>query len=140
MSTTAGPEAEGNFTPAGNAKTGVNSLRAAAAKAREDHYARMTAWRELALKVARPRWVIVVGAAPAPCRHTAAWRVGAADRWQVAANVAFAFAVLLVTGLLARLVLGKVPLMPIAAIAAAAGALKLARIQLATPAGEGGCE
>lgn len=137
MSTTAGAEGEGNFTPAGDVKSSVKGLRSAAQQAREDHYARLAAWKEWAVKAARPRWVVVVGATPATGPVAGQWQVAAADRWQVAANLAFAILLLLVCGLICRAVLGRVPLMPIAALAGAAGVLKVARVQLAHPASEG---
>lgn len=138
MSPTAETGTEGNFTPAGDVKGAVKGLRTAAQRAREDHYARMATWKEWAVKAARPRWVIVVGVTPATGPVAGQWQVAASDRWQVAANLAFAILLLLVCGLICRAVLGKVPLMPIAALAGAAGVLKVARVQLAHPASEDG--
>ena len=117
----------GNFTPATEPPTvnPVTRLREAGDKARADHYARMAWASDFVIAVIRPRWVIVLGLTSTTRRKT--------DRWQAAANVAFAFLLLLVCSFVARGVLGKSPLMALAALAATVGVMKLIRIQMSLP-------
>jgi fatty acid desaturase len=125
----------GNFTPATEPPTvnPVTRLRAAGDKAREDHYRRMAWASDFVIALIRPRWVIILGLTSTTERKT--------DRWQMAANVAFAFLLLLVSALIARGVLGNPPLMALAAYVVTVGVLKLVRVQLARPyAGDEGSE
>lgn len=134
---TAAPEAtvsgDSNWHPATEPPTvnPVTRLREAGHSAREDHYRRMGRVSDLVVAVIRPRWVVILGVTAATQRK--------ADRWTAACNTAFAFVLLLVTSLTARGVLGKDPLMVLAALAATAGVMKLIRIQLTRPyEGDGG--
>jgi hypothetical protein len=72
--------------------------------------------------------VVVLGVTAATQRKT--------DHWQAAANVAFAFLLLLVSAFIARGVAGKSPLMVLAAWVTPLLVLKLIRVQLTPPFGE----
>ena len=120
-------DAEPNFHPATEPNP-VTRLRDRAAMAREDHHVRMARGSDFVIAVVRPKWVIVLGWTAKTQRK--------ADHWQAAANVAFAFLLLLVSAFIARGVGGEAALMVLTAWIAPLLVLKLIRVQLTAPFGE----